>query len=195
MVTTMLKGLPNLLIRGRPLALKKRKRTLNKKGKRVSKIKATEDNAEERSASNQSPSTRLGPQIRVNGSPASSVSPFERPLKSKSLPQKLYEAVKFNGPAPELINGRCAMVGFPTMVFCEHAKNQTFMTLLDQHKILFAIVILIASVASLVPIVKEVKAEGFGFMTPKAEMFNGRAAMIGILAVIIFEAKIGTNFF
>lgn len=32
-------------------------------------------------------------------------------------------------------------------------------------------------------------------MTPEAELINGRAAMIGILSILILEAKSGTTFF
>ena len=49
--------------------------------------------------------------------------------------------------------------------------------------------------ASLIPLSKGAKLEAFGPFTPKAEMLNGRAAMLGFLLLIGFEAGSGTALF
>ena len=49
--------------------------------------------------------------------------------------------------------------------------------------------------ASLIPTLKGVKKEKFGFFSPEAEMLNGRAAMIGFALLLAIEAKSGSAFF
>jgi len=70
--------------------------------------------------------------------------------------------MKFSGPGPEVINSRCAMVGFPTTVLYELNEHRQFLELLSALKNLFAVVCLVITVASLVPIAKEVKFGGLG---------------------------------
>jgi hypothetical protein len=49
--------------------------------------------------------------------------------------------------------------------------------------------------ASLVPILKGAKREAFGIFTPRAEVTNARAAMLGFGLLLILESKSGVPFF
>lgn len=107
----------------------------------------------------------------------------------------LFDAMKFNGPAPELIQSRLAMVGFLAGAIRE---TQTGETLLQQAQQLtpgtiFWLALIV--VASLVPITKAAKSEPFGVFTPRAELTNGRAAMLGIAIIGALEVNAGVCFF
>lgn len=49
--------------------------------------------------------------------------------------------------------------------------------------------------SSLAPILKGVKQEAFGPFSPKAEITNGRAAMLGFAALVWLELNAGSPFF
>ncbi len=49
--------------------------------------------------------------------------------------------------------------------------------------------------ASLIPLFKGAKNEAFGPFSPKAELINGRAAMIGFAAMLAIEAVKGSALF
>lgn len=107
----------------------------------------------------------------------------------------LFDAFKFNGPAPELIQGRLAMVGF---LLGAHKETQTGLTFLQQAtqlRIPQILGLLLIVVASLQPITKAAKSEPFGIFTPRAEITNGRAAMLGFAAVMALEWNAGVCFF
>lgn len=103
--------------------------------------------------------------------------------------------MKFNGAAPEKINGRLAMLSF---AFAATAEARGGDTVLSQffhapvwHYALFAAIIY----ASLVPMMKGVRNEAFGFFSPRAEDANGRAAMLGMGILLALELKSHVPFF
>ena len=49
--------------------------------------------------------------------------------------------------------------------------------------------------SSLAPILKGVKQEAFGPFSPKAEVTNGRAAMLGFAVLVWLELNAGSPFF
>lgn len=107
----------------------------------------------------------------------------------------LFDAFKFNGPAPELIQGRLAMVGF---LLGAQQETRTGLTFLQQATQLGApqiMGLLLIVVASLQPITKAAKSEPFGIFTPRAEITNGRAAMLGFAAILALEWNAGVCFF
>ncbi|KAK9815345.1 hypothetical protein WJX72_002100 [[Myrmecia] bisecta] len=107
----------------------------------------------------------------------------------------LWDAMKFHGPAPETVNSRLAMLGFLIGAMTEARTGQT---LLQQASTLTvpAVVLLVLTIyASMVPILKGAKSEPFGPFSPRAELVNGRAAMLGIAALLYLEAKTGVPFF
>lgn len=130
----MLKGLPSLLIRGRPLA-KKTKRVDKKKDKVGRKLRAMEE-SRDNSSSKEPASTGETPKPTTKfdntRAPSRPSTTAAKPMTAKSVPRKLFskthtvrgaiqlylDAMKFGGPGPEVINSRCAMMGFPTTVLC-----------------------------------------------------------------------------
>lgn len=106
------------------------------------------------------------------------------------------EAMAFSGQAPEIINGRLAMLGFVAALGAELSSQESiFQQIADGPKGLIALTFVLFSIASLVPILKGTKREAFGFFTPNAEQTNGRAAMIGFAALLITEAVSRGAFF
>jgi hypothetical protein len=79
--------------------------------------------------------------------------------------------MKFNGSAPETVNGRLAMLGF---LIAAHEEAQTGHTIVYQflngpwqHYLMFAVFVY----ASMVPIMKGVKNEAFGTHTSQCSVF------------------------
>merc|ERR1719181_749157 len=97
--------------------------------------------------------------------------------------------------APEIINGRLAMLGFVAAFGAELASGKSVVAQMsmDQPQILFHFALFAA--ASLIPIMKGAKEEEFGPLTPKAELLNGRAAMIGFALLLVLEGSSGSAFF
>lgn len=96
----------------------------------------------------------------------------------------------FSGPAPERINGRLAMIGFVAALAVELAKgSDVFSQISDGGVQWFVGTSVLLSVASLIPLFQGVTAESKsdGLMTSDAELINGRAAMLGLLALAFTE--------
>jgi len=104
--------------------------------------------------------------------------------------------MKFNGPAPELINGRLAMVGFLNGAIYEAQHGDALIQQLTAMPFNVAAIVLLWIYASMVPITKGVvNNEAFGPFTPQAEIINGRAAMLGLVLLVFIESKAGVPFF
>ena len=112
----------------------------------------------------------------------------------------------------EAINGRGAMLGVLFAIGAELATGQSvwsqlFGVLVDDEyvekghalsDIGFFAVVVITTMASLYPrLLAEEKpdARSFGPFTPAAEALNGRAAMLGFLALLVVEGKMGHALF
>ncbi|KAM7279251.1 hypothetical protein ACFE04_006385 [Oxalis oulophora] len=96
----------------------------------------------------------------------------------------------FSGPAPERINGRLAMVGFVSAIAVELLKGQDVFSQINNGGVewfLGASVLL--TVASLVPLFKgeNVETKTKGLMNSNAELWNGRFAMLGLVALVFTE--------
>ncbi|KIZ04465.1 hypothetical protein MNEG_3496 [Monoraphidium neglectum] len=105
------------------------------------------------------------------------------------------DALKFNGPAPEIINGRLAMLGMFIVARAEAETGQTAVQLLQHGPIWEYVAAALWVYASMVPILKGARHEAFGSFTPQAEFTNGRAAMIGWAVLLWLESKAGVPFF
>ncbi|XP_062202245.1 low molecular mass early light-inducible protein HV90, chloroplastic-like [Phragmites australis] len=123
--------------------------------------------------------------------------PAEEKPKAKASPG-LWDALAFSGPAPERINGRLAMVGFVSALAVEASRGDGLLSQAGSGSGLtwFAYTAVALSVASLVPLLQGESAEGRsgGFMTADAELWNGRFAMLGLVALAVTEYLTGAPF-
>ncbi|XP_059447570.1 early light-induced protein, chloroplastic-like [Corylus avellana] len=113
----------------------------------------------------------------------------QAPLKPK-VSTKFSDVLAFSGPAPERINGRLAMVGFVAAMAVELSRGQDVFAQISNGGIpWFVGTTIVLSFASLIPLFKGVSVESKseGFMTSDAEMWNGRFAMLGLVALAFTE--------
>eukprot|EP00891_Asterochloris_glomerata_P000655 jgi/Astpho2/655/Aster-04494 len=106
------------------------------------------------------------------------------------------EAQAFDGPAPETINGRLAMLGITSALAAEFATGvglkEQWLIAPTPIFISFAVV----AIATYIPIFKGfTRKEPFenGVFTAKAENWNGRVAMVGWTILIVQEALTGKS--
>ncbi|CAM0905507.1 unnamed protein product [Alopecurus aequalis] len=123
-----------------------------------------------------------------------SAPPPNKPKASTSI----WDALAFSGPAPERINGRLAMVGFVTALAVEAGRGDGLLSQLGSGtgQAWFAYTVAVLSVASLVPLLQGESAEGRAgaVMNANAELWNGRFAMLGLVALAATEIVTGTPF-
>jgi hypothetical protein len=125
---------------------------------------------------------------------------------------QLQPLLKFDGPGPEIINGRVAMAAFYGLVITELTSGSS---LIQQAATpagaAAAVALMVATTAaSLAPLYtgKATAVNVFPnptdsypdrplpyFFTPLAEQINGRAAMVGLVALAINEAIRGASVF
>ena len=110
----------------------------------------------------------------------------------------IWDALAFSGPAPERINGRLAMVGFVTALAVEAGRGDGLLSQLGSGtgQAWFAYCVAVLSVASLVPLLQGESAEGRAgaIMNANAELWNGRFAMLGLVALAATEIITGAPF-
>jgi hypothetical protein len=70
--------------------------------------------------------------------------------------------MKFNGPAPELVNGRLAMLGLIIVAMQENQTGETVLYQLNHVSVGTCLLLAMWVYASLVPVLKGVKQEAFG---------------------------------
>lgn len=112
------------------------------------------------------------------------------PPPSQKVSPKLFDVMSFAGPAPERINGRLAMIGFVSAMAVEITKGQDLFTQIGNGGYQwFLWTSILFSMASLVPFIKGVGpgAKSNRFWNADAEVWNGRAAMIGLVALAATE--------
>lgn len=127
----------------------------------------------------------------LSNTPPSAPSPKESP-KAYSFG----DAMSFAGPAPEVINGRLAMLGFVAGVGAELATGQPILSQFGSHPVIVAGTFGLFIVASLIPLLSGAdRKQSVGPLTPRVELFNGQAAMLGFAAMIILESLNGKPLF
>ncbi|KAL6751399.1 hypothetical protein V8C86DRAFT_2779093 [Haematococcus lacustris] len=98
----------------------------------------------------------------------------------------------------ETINGRCAMIGFVAGAGAEIFRQKTILYQLAAQPQPVALTLVLLTVATLIPIIKgtdgkyleslqETYTVPEGWFTEAKEKVNGRAAMLGIAAMLLFE--------
>lgn len=102
------------------------------------------------------------------------------------------EAMSFSGPAPEIINGRLAMLGFAAAVGAELFSGKPLATQFSQTPGPVIAISIVFACASLIPMIRGANLkEESGPFTKMAELWNGRAAMLGFAALLFTEAVKG----
>lgn len=106
------------------------------------------------------------------------------------------ELQAFDGPAPETINSRLAMLGVLSAVAYEATTGLNIQQQVADHPWTVALVFATFIIASYIPILKGyTRKEAFanGVWTPKAENWNGRVAQIGFVGMLMAEVITHTN--
>lgn len=104
------------------------------------------------------------------------------------------DAMAFSGPAPELINGRLAMLAFVSALGAELASGESALAQWRDEPTGVFLTFILFSAASLIPMLNSpngAKREAFGPFSPEAETLNGRMAMIGFFALLVTETVRG----
>ena len=97
------------------------------------------------------------------------------------------DVMRFDSWAPELINGRCAMLGYVAGYGYEAVTHESLSSQSQDYWPYFVTVSVLVTILTLntgKPTKEDVQVSG---LTPDAELFNGRAAMIGIASTLLYE--------
>ncbi|KAF6173388.1 hypothetical protein GIB67_027083 [Kingdonia uniflora] len=119
------------------------------------------------------------------------------PPAPKKVSPKFSDLLAFSGPAPERINGRFAMTGFVAAIAVELVRGDDLVAQLTNGGVpWFVGTSVLLSLASLVPLFKGVSVESKSdeVMTSSTEMWKGRFAMIGLVALVLTEYVNGAAF-
>ncbi|XP_021899548.1 early light-induced protein 1, chloroplastic [Carica papaya] len=137
-----------------------------------------------------SASTTSSPPPKTSKSPAPAPAPAPSPAAKHKVSTKFSDVLAFGGPAPERINGRLAMIGFVAAMGVELSKGQDLFAQISNGGIpWFLGTSIVLSLASLIPLFQGVSVESKseGLMTSDAELWNGRFAMLGLVALAVTE--------
>ncbi|KAI3692082.1 hypothetical protein L6452_31891 [Arctium lappa] len=117
------------------------------------------------------------------------------PPPAPKVSTKFSDVLAFSGPAPERINGRLAMIGFVSAMAVEVSSGQDVLTQISNGGVaVFVGTSVVLTLASLVPLLKgvSVQSKSKRIMSSDAEMWNGRFAMLGLVALAFTEFVKGT---
>lgn len=129
---------------------------------------------------------------------AAATTPAPKSKAAETASPGLWDALAFSGPAPERINGRLAMVGFVSALAVEASRGGGLLSQAGSGSGLawFAATAAVLSVASLVPLLRgdSAEARSGAVMSANAELWNGRFAMLGLVALAFTEYLTGAPF-
>jgi hypothetical protein len=99
------------------------------------------------------------------------------------------DVMSFAGLAPEIINGRGAMVGMVAALIAEISTGDPVFVQIQRAPLATAAVFGLIIVGSIVPIIRkaDLSAKGAGPFTPRAEVWNGRLAMVSFALLLMVE--------
>eukprot|EP00239_Pterosperma_sp_CCMP1384_P005011 CAMPEP_0197846392 /NCGR_PEP_ID=MMETSP1438-20131217/3143_1 /TAXON_ID=1461541 /ORGANISM="Pterosperma sp., Strain CCMP1384" /LENGTH=181 /DNA_ID=CAMNT_0043458021 /DNA_START=68 /DNA_END=613 /DNA_ORIENTATION=- len=105
-------------------------------------------------------------------------------------------AMNFNGFAPETINGRLAQLGFVAGLGAEITTGESFTSQFQNHPVAFGVACGLVTLATFMPAMQGANdytsdpksISTSGPFSADAEKLNGRAAMIGMVAMLATEA-------
>ncbi|KAI3692080.1 hypothetical protein L6452_31889 [Arctium lappa] len=123
-------------------------------------------------------------------SPMTTPPPTPSPPRAPKVSTKFSDVLAFSGPAPERINGRLAMIGFVSAMAVELTSGQDVLTQISNGGVaVFVGTSVVLTLASLVPLFKgvSVQSKSNGIMSSDAELWNGRVAMLGLVALAFTE--------
>ncbi|CAN4091256.1 unnamed protein product [Withania somnifera] len=135
-----------------------------------------------------------GEKLEQSSSPltdSTAAAPKPTPPPAKPKPSSnFFDVFSFSGPAPERINGRLAMIGFVAAIGVELAKGGDLSVQLSSGGFSWFLgTSALLTLASVIPLFQGVSAESKsgGIMSADAEIWNGRFAMLGLVALAFTE--------
>nr|POE61739.1 early light-induced protein 1, chloroplastic [Quercus suber] len=118
------------------------------------------------------------------------------PQPTPKVSINFFDLLAFSRPTPEGINGRLVMIVFIATMAMELSDGQDVFAQISNGEIpWFLGTNIVLFLASLIPLFKGISVESKldGLMTSDAEMWNGRFAMLGFVALAFTEyVKSGT---
>jgi hypothetical protein len=99
------------------------------------------------------------------------------------------DTMSFAGLAPEIINGRAAMIGMLAAFGAEANTRAPILKQIQTSPVFVASAFAIIILASVIPIIRgaDLARKGAGPFTPRAEVWNGRLAMLAFATTIAVE--------
>ncbi|XP_019180062.1 PREDICTED: early light-induced protein, chloroplastic-like [Ipomoea nil] len=116
--------------------------------------------------------------------------PSPAPKVAAKSSTNLWDVFSFSGPGPERINGRLAMIGFAAAMGMELANGGDLFAQISNGGVTWFLgSTALLTLASVIPLFQGVTAESKskGLMTADAEIWNGRFAMLGLVALAFTE--------
>ncbi|BBN14792.1 hypothetical protein MPTK1_6g14540 [Marchantia polymorpha subsp. ruderalis] len=143
---------------------------------------------------NSESSSRPADGVQPIGPSSTTPPPLSTPVPKRKVSTSFEDVFSFSGPAPEIINGRLAMLGFVAALGAELRTGDGILTQIGNGGIAwFVVATSVITYASLVPMFRGISpaSRENHIFTANAEIWNGRAAMIGVVALAITEYLTG----